>query len=169
MQPACQPAQQRVPSALCAVAAPAQRQSDPRFPVSVLKVYLTLAVSHQLPLGPSCCFYHLQTRHRAKETVSAAVAASNPRSLFANTLRKSSLTPVIRFVFCFLLLIRHKNTKKNSSDSSRPRVATSTSSSTRNSLSTRLGIHPGALGSPHPQLHRLVHPSKVPAITHRSP
>lgn len=56
-----------------------------------------------LPPCPSALpvdFIISKTCHRA-QNLSAAVAASNPRSLFANTLRKSSSTPVIRFVFLF--------------------------------------------------------------------
>lgn len=92
----CQPAQRPVPSAQCQ----SQRQCDPRFPVSVPKVYLTLSVSHPAP-RPSLLILSSPKPVTAPKSVSAAVAASNPRSLFANTLRKSSSTPVIRFVFLF--------------------------------------------------------------------
>lgn len=93
---ACQPARRPVPSAQCQ----SQRQCDPRFPVSVLKVYLTLSVSHPAP-RPFLLILSSPKPVTAPKSVSAAVAASNPRSLFANTLRKSSSTPVIRFVFLF--------------------------------------------------------------------
>lgn len=77
-----------------------QRQCDPRFPVSVLKVYLTLSVSRPAP-RPFLSILSSPKLRQHVHIVSAAVAASNLRSLFANTPRKSSSTPVIRFVFLF--------------------------------------------------------------------
>ena len=98
-QPASPPA--KLPASTAASAQRhRQRQCDPRFPVSVPKIYLTLSISHPAA-RPFLLLLSSPKPVTASKPVSASVAASNPRSLFANTLRKSSSTPVIRFVYLF--------------------------------------------------------------------